>query len=243
MVHLTAGRWPGPGEAIVSTSQVGRLGLDGPAGFLAREGESYPIVGLYSPPGVPFDDFGQGALIDATPGMPGATRLLVLATSSGVAGSVQAQTMGIIDPPDQSNLEVTSPVTLASLQAKLSGGFTSYAGEVFALILVLGMGIIAVVVLTDVLMLRSDLGRRRALGATRGTIAVLVTGRTLVPTVVGAMVGSIAAVVIGRVTGSYPGTGFTLAVGVLCLLAGIVASLPPAVIAMTQDPVKALRTP
>jgi putative ABC transport system permease protein len=241
-VKLVAGRWPGPGEAIVSASQVSRLGLDGPAGFLARTGEEYPIVGFYKPTG-PFKDFGEGALIGHGPGMDGASRLMVLADSSVAASWVEEQTMGIIAASGSQNLEITSPVTLASLQSKLSSGFNQYAGGVFALILALGVGIIAIVVLTDVLMLRSDLGRRRALGATRGTIAALVTGRTLIPTIIGALTGSVVAVIVGHTTGTYPGTKFTLAVAVLCLLAGIVASLPPAAIAMAQDPVKALRTP
>jgi ABC-type lipoprotein release transport system permease subunit len=41
----------------------------------------------------------------------------------------------------------------------------------------------------------------------------------------------------------WPAPEFTLGIAVLCVIAAIVASAIPALIAITQDPVKALRTP
>jgi putative ABC transport system permease protein len=81
------------------------------------------------------------------------------------------------------------------------------------------------------------------LGATRGQIATLVIGRTLIPAGLGAILGGIAAAVWGRTQTHAPGPDFTIAVAVLCLLAAAIAAVPPALIAITRDPVRVLRTP
>ncbi|MDR3202185.1 MAG: hypothetical protein LBT54_03510 [Bifidobacteriaceae bacterium] len=135
-------------------------GLDGPAGFVARGGEEFAVVGTFDAP-EPFEEFDSGILVPAGPDARPATRLAVEVTGYEQAGRVEDQVLRII-AGDRGDLQVISPVSLAEIQAEVSSGFASYARQLFALILALGVGVIAVVVLVDILLLRSDLGRRRA---------------------------------------------------------------------------------
>lgn len=242
LCNLTAGRWPGQGEAVVSAAVLGILGLDAAVGYLSVGSEEYPVVGAFATQD-PFGQFSTGALVAASPTTPEASRMVVTAMDASQSAWVESQILRIVAAPNRDQIQVVSPVSMAELQASINSGFTAYANQVFALILGLGVGVIAVVTLVDVLLLRSDLGRRRALGATRTTIAALVVLRTAIPTLIGAVLGIGAGLIIGRGRDIWPGAEFTLALGTVCLLAALVASALPAFIAVTQDPVKALRTP
>ena len=110
---------------------------------------------------------------------------------------------------------------------------------------VLGGGalLVAIVTLADVLVRRKDLGRRRALGATRGAILFLVVLRTLAPALLGAALGVAAGLYATSRLGAMPPWPFTLGTATLALLAASVAAIPPALYAATRDPVRVLRTP
>ncbi|MDR1152352.1 MAG: ABC transporter permease [Bifidobacteriaceae bacterium] len=243
-VTLLSGRMPGPGEAIVSKPAMETLGMDGPAGYVADRTGEYPIVGVFTAP-EPFSEFEAGAIVRiANPGET-AARLVVTATDHTQVRWVESQTMRVVAPPDRSQVQVVSPASAAELQEQVVSGFGAYANQVFALVLILGMAMTTAVVFVDVTMARSDLGRRRALGATRGDIATLVITRTAIPTAIGA-IGGTAVITALAMTGTatdLPGPDFTVAVAILCLLAAALAAAPPALIAAHRDPVKALRTP
>ncbi|MDR3069984.1 MAG: hypothetical protein LBU38_03125 [Propionibacteriaceae bacterium] len=241
MAELVSGRWPRPGEAIVADQSKRILGIAGPAGFLVENGAEFPIVGTFRAV-EPFTEFGAGALTVADSDSAGAVRLLVLATDHSQSGWVEDQVMQIISVSDRSQLEVISPASLAELQAQVNTGFVAYARQLFAIVLFIGVGIIAVVVLADILLLRSDLGRRRALGATRGAVAALVVLRTFFPAFAGVVLGDALGLGLG-IGQLWPSAEFAVALAALCLLCVIVASAIPAFVAVSQDPVKALRTP
>lgn len=151
---LTAGRWPRPGEALVSASAQGALGMTRPFGWVA--------------------------------------------------------------------------------EATTSGG---------AELAVVGSVLIAIVVLADVLVRRADLGRRRALGATRGTIVAIVTARTVIPALIGAGLGIGVGLWLTHRLGATPPTTFAAGVAILAVLAAAISAIAPALFAATRDPVAVLRTP
>jgi putative ABC transport system permease protein len=99
------------------------------------------------------------------------------------------------------------------------------------------------VVLADVLVRSKDLGRRRALGATRGTIISLVTLRTLGPALLGAALGTGLGIYLTHRLDATPPWQFTTGTATLALLAALAAAIPPALYAATRDPVRVLRTP
>lgn len=109
----------------------------------------------------------------------------------------------------------------------------------------LGSGalLVSIVAFADVLIRRSDLGRRRALGATRSTITALVMGRNTAPALLGAALGTVAGLIFTYRAGRVPPLEFTIGTAALSILAAILGSAIPAVFAATRDPVRILRTP
>ena len=188
---LTSGRWPGPGEAVVTDEAMTRLGLDAPAGWVAQASttvvDDWAVVGSFAPR-EPFTDYATGILYTAPEGRPLDTLRIVL-TDASVAGAAQTQVLRLIDPPAPDAITVTSPLSLAQLQEEVTGDLQQFGRTLLLAVLGGGALLVAIVVLADVLVRRKDLGRRRALGATRGGILSLVTLRTLGPALLGAALG------------------------------------------------------
>lgn len=238
--HLTRGRWPQPGEALASDAALRSLGLDAPVGWVIdKTGNQHAVVGSYTPqPG--FDDL-DGILIahtaDTTP------TLRVIVTDAGVASGVQSLALSVLDPPNPSDLRVTSPTALAALEQLVSGDLGAYARTLTAITLGSATLLIAIVVLSQVLLQRRDIGRRRALGAPRWAVITLIIGQAATPALVGAILGTGIALIIGARTGAT--TTITLATGAIILgvLAAAIAAILPATIAAWRDPVRVLRTP
>src|SRR5699024_8172732 len=215
---LTTGRWPAPGEAIVSATTARAYGLDGPVGAVATTtGWELPVVGIFTAR-EPFTDYDAGVLVAAGP-QAGLRSLTVVATTAEVAGATQAQVLQLIAAPSPQDLRVTSPATLAEVQQAVGADLTTFSRSLLALVLSAGGVLMAIVVLADVLVRQRDLGRRRALA------------------------GTAAAVVITTSSGVRAPTGFIAALAVLALLTAAIAAIPPAAIAAYRDPVAVLRTP
>lgn len=241
VVHLVAGRWPGPGEALITADAQTRLGLTDPVGFLAYGTDQYPIVGEYAPlPG--FEDFATGAVVDVG-SSTGAVELRVVIHSIGEASATQSAVLSILSPADSAGLSVQSPRGLSQLSVVVGGQLAGFGRNLLFLILGAGGLFVAAVVLADVLVRRRDLGRRRTLGATRTDLTALVVIRAAMSAVIGAAAGSAVALVVTAQIGYAPSPAFTIAVAVLATLTAAVAALPPAVYAARLDPVRVMRTP
>lgn len=241
---ITAGRAPGPGEGIVSEEGMRKLGLQDPYGWAleaAQQGsQEATIVGAFRPK-APFEEFDAGIAYNASDA--DALTLSVIIDDSRHAASAQRAVLGLIAPPDPSEIQVESPVGIAELRRQVLGDFGNFGRTLMLGVLGGGALLTAIVVLSDVLVRRKDLGRRRALGATRATIVAIVTCRTLLPALIGAALGvAVGAGVTGRL-GAVPPTDFVGAVAVLAVLAATISAVPPALFAATRDPVAVLRTP
>lgn len=240
LCHLTYGRMPGPGEALVSESAMADLGLADPFGaVLTTDGQTHAVVGSCALL-EPYGDL-DGLYID-DPG--GATRTLTLvATSAAESARAQREVMGLIAVDDPLALQVTSPLTLAQIRGDVVGDLSSFGHGLLLLVLGAGTFLVAVVVLADTLVRRSDLGRRRALGAPRWAVTSIVVIRTLAAALLGAFAGGVGSFVWLRASGHPVGVEFTVAVAVLAVLAAAIGSFAPAVAAAWQDSVRVLRTP
>lgn len=150
--------------------------------------------------------------------------------------------MSIIDGK-ASELRIESPVGAAELQTQVMEDVTVFGRSLFIGVLLAGAVLVAIVTLTDVLVRRADLGRRRALGATRGTIISLVLLRSMIAALVGVIVGVGASAVLTNRMETMPPTSFMIGVGILSIIAAIASSIPPAIYAANRDPVAVLRTP
>ena len=242
---LTSGRWPGPGEALVTEEAMTRLGLDDPVGWVAQASttvvDDWSVVGSFTPR-EPFGDYGAGLLYVAPTGRA-LDSVHVVLTSAGVARAAQSQVLRLIDPPAPDSVAVTSPVSLAQLQEQVTGDLATFGRTLLLGVLGGGALLVAIVTLADVLVRRKDLGRRRALGATRGAIVTLVVLRTLAPAVLGAALGITTGLYATTRLGALPPWTFTVGTATLALLAASAAAVPPAIYAATRDPVRVLRTP
>ncbi|OKL54836.1 hypothetical protein BSZ39_01775 [Bowdeniella nasicola] len=239
---LVAGRAPGPGEAIIGVSALDRLRFAAPSGFVqSQAGAQYPVVGMFQAT-APFEDLNEGILIRAEDD----TRLTQLRVVVGEMENVRATQSAIVSvlaPQDASKMQLRSGRDLVE-QAFTLGGLTAQFGRAtFLLILGVGALFVSSVVLSDVLVRRRDLGRRRALGCSRASLVALVVARNVAAGIVGAAIGCLIALGLGARSGVLPPVSFVVAVAVLALITCILASLPPAVFAAHRDPVRVLRTP
>ncbi|MGN8244247.1 ABC transporter permease [Cellulomonas soli] len=246
-VTLTSGRWPRAGEGVVAEDAMTSLGLEGPIGSVENDVAQWPIVGTYRAQDS-FTELDGGVLarpvvVREDPQAATVDRLYVLASSAGDVESVQSLVLSAIAPPALTDVTVQSPSTLADLQAHVGADLGSFSHTLLVLVMTAGAGLTAVVVLADVLIRRPDLGRRRALGATRYTIICLITLRTLVPAIAGAVLGTAVGALTGAGWGGLPPASFVAGTAVLASLTAVFAAVPPAIAASWADPVRVLRTP
>ncbi len=208
--------------------------------LLANDGE-LPVVGTFTARD-PLTELDTGVVL--APAEPAAaTTLYVVATSAASVRDAQALVLGVIAPAQADDLAVRSPTTLADLQGQIGADIGTFGRQLMLLVLGGGALLTAVVVLADVLVRRTDLGRRRALGATRGTVVALVVLRTAIAAVAGAIAGTTVGWLIAARWDTAPPGDFAAGTMILTVLTAVLAAVPPAVLAATRDPVQVLRTP
>ncbi len=111
-------------------------------------------------------------------------------------------------------------------------------------VLGVAMSLACVVVFAGTVAGRRDFGRRRALGATRGQLTLLVMLGTLWPALLGAAIGTATGwAYIGSSLGHLADWRFPLSIGILSVITLVVASALPASFAATRDPLRVLRVP
>ncbi|MGH8774318.1 MAG: FtsX-like permease family protein [Jiangellaceae bacterium] len=233
------------GEGVAGPVGASSLGaLEGYGAVDLATGEQVPLVGLLeaSDP-LAFLEDGGLIIADVAEGTS-IQRLVVVARTAGEASALSAAVVAAIGPSDPTDLRVTSPEALAELQAVVAGDLGQYGRELLLAVLGVGLLLVAGAVLGQVLLRRRDLGRRRALGATRSTIVGLIVAQTGLVATVGAVLGGAAGLGLAwRATGTLPGWAFVAGTAVLAVLCAILAAVPPAVVAAIRDPIRVLRTP
>lgn len=240
MVSLVSGRWPDVGEALIAAGAAASYGLDGPIGAIeTQSGEELAIVGTFQARDL-FRSFAAGSLSPATD-RHSMTTLIAVASTASESQALQSAVLQLIAPPDPQDLRVSSPATLADVQQSIGANLTQFSRSLLILVLMAGGVLTAIVVLADTLVRQRDLGRRRALGASRFSIVALVTARTALGATIGIVGGTSLAVVIART--SLPPTAFIAGVAVLAFFTATLSAAPPALLAAFRDPVTVLRTP
>jgi len=239
-IAIESGRAPRPGEALVTTRAMSDLGLQHPAGAVTdTDSRTYPIVGSYTPRD-PFTQLNSVIIHDPA----GPTRAMtVISTSAAQSTTTQDLILRLIDPPDPDSLQIRSPVTLAQVQQEVVGDLSRYGQGLLLTVLGTGGVLVTAVVLADTLVRRTDLGRRRALGAPRWMLIVLVLARTASAALIGAALGTSITLAALLHRGYNLPTTFAIGAAALAVLAATISALLPAFLAAWKDPVRVLRTP
>ena len=160
---------------------------------------------------------------------------------------VQAVLGATANPENPEAVNVTRPSDAIEARAAASTAFTALFLGLAAVALGVGALGIANVMLMAVLERRSEIGLRRALGATRGAIGGQFFGEALLLAFLGGLLGVTAGMLIGGAYATSQGwpvvvspLGIAIGVGATAIV-GSVAGLYPALRAATVPPTDALR--
>ena len=253
------GRWLDAASARLPVVVLGsvaaeRLGIDdvATAPMVWIGDRWFAVIGILDP----FElaqDIDRSALIGrpyATGSMAAAEapETIYLRTDPAALDSVRAVVPATADPENPDQVEVSRPSDAIAAKAAASSAFTGlFLGLGAVALLVGGVGIANVMVIS-VLERRSEIGLRRALGATRRHVSLQFLMESLLLSAIGGLVGVLlgAAVTVGydvlrgwQVVVPLIGVagGFVVALAI-----GAVAGLYPAMRAARLPPTEALRT-
>jgi putative ABC transport system permease protein len=169
-------------------------------------------------------------------------------TTTGHEAAVQALLAQTADPEAPNEANLSQPSDVLTARAAAAGAFDSLFLGLGVVALVVGAVGVANIMIISVLERRSEIGLRRALGATRGQIRTQFLAESVLLAVIGGVVGVLAG---AAATAVYAGSqGWAVVVPIeawaggigSALLIGAVAGLVPAVRASRMPPTVALRT-
>lgn len=254
-VELVAGRGAtGPGEAVVGSGAFARLRMGDAVGTATDGALRVGVVGQVRAGGALafLDDLvlyrpgdhrpAAGSTGDAQAQSVRFVYVLVddAAAAPGVADAITA----VLRAHDPTAVEVSTSEGVLRLREVVAGSLGVGSRQLMAGVLGGGLVLVTITVLGAVAGRRRDFGRRRALGASRSAIVVLVLAQTAIAATAGAALGTGAGLVaVELLTGSLPAPAFTAGVATLAVLVALLGSLPPALAAASRDPVRILRVP
>ncbi len=254
---VARGRWLNAATArgpvtVLGATAAERLGVDRPGRRVWLGRQWFDVVGILRPaPLAP--DVDSSALV----GYPAArTRLggirppsaIYVRTVTGHEVAVQGALGATANPQAPGEVDVSQPSDALTARAAAAGAFDSLFLGLGVVALIVGAVGVANIMIISVLERRSEIGLRRALGATRAQIRTQFLAEAILLAIVGGLVGVLAG---AATTAVYAGTqGWAVVIPAAAwaggiasaLLIGAVAGMVPAVRASRLSPTAALRT-
>lgn len=234
-----------PGTALAGVDAIGALGFATAAGPVEPVAADEPALGVvgWLRADAPLEFLNRALLTVADPDEL-VVRIIVLAGSAEQVPQLTQAIEAVLNPADPTSVAVQTSDALVAVRAAVRGELGTWGRSLVTLVLGAGLVLSALNVFGAVTTRRRDFGRRRALGASRLDIIVLITFQTVATAIVGALVGTgVGMLVVQWLLGTAPTLDFAVAVAFLAVLATVLAALPPAAIAAYRDPVRVLRVP
>jgi putative ABC transport system permease protein len=245
-IPIVAGRAPRAGEVLVGVEAARSLGLADGVGNVTDGVQAWPVVGVFESRG-PLDTLDSAALV--TPGA-GETKagdvryVYAMASSVSHVKDLERVIPALIHAEEAAAVTIESPTGAIALRRVVEGEMGDSARRIMVVVLAVGLVTISATMFGAVSSRRRDFGRRRALGATRSAIVVLVIVQSFTAAALGVLVGIGAATLFARLTASdLPDVSFTLGLAGLAMTTALVGAIPPAIVASRRDPVRVLRVP
>jgi putative ABC transport system permease protein len=242
---LVTGRLPQrPGEAIAGATAAARLGLADGAGPVVVGDGMVAVVGTARMRDA-LSGLDDTILVRDDGGQTVTLKYVYVTVDSAARATSVARALEAVvhaDRPDQ--LAVETPTAVAQLREVVSGRLGAGSRQLLAAVLAVGVVVVGITMLGMVASRRRDFGRRRALGASRSAIVVLVLVHAGIAASAGAVLGTaVGAAIVRGLTGVLPAPAYLAGMAALTVLAALVGSAPPALLAALRDPVRILRVP
>ncbi len=179
---------------------------------------------------------------------PGPPSTIYVRAATGHEAAVQSLLAQTADPEAPYEAAVSQPSDVLTARAAAAGAFNSLFLGLGAVALIVGAVGVANIMIISVLERRSEIGLRRALGATKAQIRTQFLGESILLALIGGAAGVLAGAVATAVYAASKGWAVVIpaeawAGGIAsAILIGAVAGLMPAVRASRMSPTAALRT-
>jgi putative ABC transport system permease protein len=250
--YLNAATATEPAVVLGSTAAA-QLGIDRvfPGERIWIGGQWFYVMGILTP-SLLAPEIDQSVLVgfaaaESFLGFDGHPNTIYVRADTASVPAVQALLAATSDPEHPDQVDVSRPSDALVARAAAEGAFNSlFLGLAAVALLVGGVGVANIMVIS-VLERRSEIGLRRALGATRGQIRTQFLGEAALLGVLGGVAGiTIGTVVTAGYALSHQWESVVPAVAVFgglgaSLLVGAVAGLLPALRAARMSPTEALR--
>lgn len=246
-ITIARGRSPHPGEAIVGAAAATKLHLgEGLGAIQLPDGseDSVGVVGVFEASG-PLSHLQDLVLIAHAPEDIDSLRYVYLMARDVTVVDRLEDVLTTSTPAlHPETLTVETPSGAIALREVVAGRLGAASRQLMAVVMGVGAVIIAVTMIGATAARRRELGRRRALGATRSALVAGLLVQTAVGAFAGVALGTVAGVVVLRLTAdTLPAPTFIIAVAGLALLLTLLAATPVAAHAATRDPLRILRVP
>jgi putative ABC transport system permease protein len=265
---VARGNWLNEGTArqpvaVLGSAAAKRLGIDRvfPEQRIWLGGQWFNVAGILEPsPLVP--DIDNSALIGYAAAQKhlgyvivvggeqktGPPTSIYVRAAIGQEVAVQSLLAPTANPEAPNEVNVSQPSDALTARAAAAGAFDSLFLGLGAVALIVGAVGVANIMIISVLERRSEVGLRRALGATKGQIRTQFLSESILLAVVGGVIGVLAGAAATAVYASSKGWELVIPVeawsgGIAsAILIGAFAGLMPAVRASRMPPAMALRT-
>jgi putative ABC transport system permease protein len=252
-VYLNAGTAHEP-VCVLGAAAAQRLGIDRifPGERIWVDNTWFYVVGILNP-AVLTPEIDSSVLVgfpaaESYLGFDGNPSTVYVRTANNEVGAVYSVLADTANPENPGNVDVSQPSDVLTAQADANGAFSDLFLGLGAVALLVGAVGVANIMVISVLERRSEIGLRRALGATKANIRIQFLSEAILLSLLGGAVGVGAGTLATAIYASTKGWaidvppvawagGFAAAIVI-----GAVAGLLPALRAARLSPTDALRT-